>query len=102
MDTPNNRTLFGVLAYLGPLVIVSLFMSNNDSFVKFHAKQGLVLFIAEVVISVLGGMFWHLWMLLNLINLACFVFSIIGIMNVVGNKEQELPLIGGLAKSFTF
>ena len=32
-----------VLSYIGPLVIVSYIVANNDPFVKFHIKQGLVL-----------------------------------------------------------
>ena len=93
----SNRTLFGVLAYLGPLVIVSYLVGKGDEFIKFHTKQGLVLFAIEIVLWVLGSMAWQFWMFYNLINLAMLVLTILGIVNVVQNKEKELPLIGGLA-----
>ncbi|MBI1755245.1 hypothetical protein HY250_01765 [Candidatus Azambacteria bacterium] len=32
----GNKTLMGILAYLGPLVIVSYVTSKDDAFVKFH------------------------------------------------------------------
>ena len=103
MDAGHNRTLMAVLAYLGILIIIPFLMAKNDPFVKFHIKQGLVLVIVEVILWVIGGMFiWQLWGVIQLINLATIVFAIIGIVNVINHKEQELPLIGGLAKNFTF
>ncbi|MES2315375.1 MAG: DUF4870 domain-containing protein [Patescibacteria group bacterium] len=112
MDPQNNapvvkggdRTIFGILSYLGPLVIISLLVKKDDPFVKFHAKQGLVLFCIEVIISVLfSGMFlWAMLPLFNLIHLCLLVLAIIGIINVVGGNEKELPVVGSLAHYFTF
>lgn len=98
----ENKTLMGVLAYLGPLVIVSYLTAKDNPFVKFHIKQGLVLLVIEVIMWVVGSMFWPLWMLINLINLAVLILSIIGIMNVVQNKEKELPLVGQFSRHFSF
>jgi len=110
MDSPNNnveqhpakndRVLFGVLSYLGPLVIVSLLVKKNDPFIKFHIKQGLVLLSIEVIVWVLSSMMWSLWPLLNIINLAVLVLSIVGIVNVVQGKENKLPLVGDFAHYF--
>ena len=45
MLPPAHKNLFAVLSYLGPLVIISLLAGGKeDSFTKFHIKQGLVLF----------------------------------------------------------
>jgi len=101
---PNlpSKTLMGVLAYLGILIIIPFLIARDDPFVKFHIKQGLLLVIVEIAVWVLGSSMWQLWMLLNLVNLATLVFSIIGIVNVVQGNQKELPLIGGLAKNFSF
>jgi uncharacterized membrane protein len=96
----TNRTLMGVLSYLGILVFVPLFVSKDDSFVKFHVRQGLVVFSIEVIIWVLGMMFYGFWFIANILNLATIVLSIIGIINVVGNKEKELPVVGQFSKHF--
>jgi len=97
----SNETLMAVLAYLGILIIIPFLMAKNDSFVKFHIRQGLVLVIIEMIAWFLGGtLFWHFWPLLQLINLATLVLSIIGIVNVVNHKQTELPLVGSLAHSF--
>ncbi len=101
---PERKTLMGVLAYLGILVIIPFLMAKDDPFVKFHIKQGLLLAIVEVAIWVLGMtmMFWQFWPLISIINLATLIFSIIGIVNVVQGQQKELPFIGSLSKSFTF
>ena len=45
-------------------------------------------------------MFWQLWFILQLVNLAVLVFAIIGIMNAVNGKEKELPIIGKFSNYF--
>lgn len=98
-STHGNKTLFGILSYLGPLVIVSFLVSKHDSFVKFHIKQGFVLLAIEVIAWVLGMWMWQLWMIVNILNLGTLILSIVGIVNVIQNKEKELPLVGSLAKN---
>ncbi len=100
LNAENNRTLMGILSYLGPLVIVALILGKHDPFVKFHTKQGLVVLSLEVIVWILSSIMWPLWMLFNIINLAAIILSIIGIVNVVQGKEKELPLVGGLARHF--
>jgi uncharacterized membrane protein len=92
----------GVLAYLGPLVIVSFLTAKDDPFVKFHIKQWLVLVVIEAVVLLLWMPLIFLWPLLYLINLAIIIFAVIGIVNVINGREQTLPLIGQFAKYFTF
>src|SRR6185436_11654524 len=97
---PGKNIAMAILSYIGPLVIVSYLTAKDDPFVKFHIKQGLVLFIIEIAVWVLSGMLWPLWMLLRLINLATLILSIVGIINASQGKEKELPLVGGFSKNF--
>jgi len=92
----GNDTIMGVLCYLGPLVIIPYMTSLDNSFVKFHVKQGILLFGLEVIFYVLGTMFLFsgLYQIIMLLNLGTLILSIIGIVNVVGKKEVALPLIG--------
>lgn len=103
VPTIDNGTLMGILAYLGPLVIIPFLMAKEQPFVKFHIKQGLVLLAVWIVFMVLMEMFFwsSLSLLTSLINLGLLVLTIIGIINVVQKKEAELPLIGHLAQKFT-
>jgi len=103
METKNNSNMvMGILSYLGPLVIISYLVSRHDPLVKFHIKQGLVLFGIEVIVWILSPIFWPLWLIWSIINLATFVLSIIGIVNVVQGKQNELPITGRFAKNFSF
>ena len=107
MEAHNNSskettTLLGVFAYIGPLIIISYIFAKDNAFVKFHIKQGLLLFIVEIIIMVFGNIFYHLWGIINIINIIVFILAIIGIVNVLQHKEKELPFIGQLANKFKF
>lgn len=102
LSKKDNKTIMGILSYLGPLVIVSYLVAKDDPFVKFHIKQGLVLVVIEVVVWVIASMVWTLFMFINLINLAVLILAIIGIVNVVEGKEKELPFVGQFSRYFSF
>jgi uncharacterized membrane protein len=94
----------GVLAYLGPLVFIPFVLAKDVPFVKFHVKQGLVLFVLEAILWVLVEimMFWILAPIVMVVNIGLLVLSIIGIINVVQNKQVEIPLLGKYASHFKF
>lgn len=100
----HNATLMGVLAYLGPLVFIPFVLAKDVPFVKFHVKQGLVLFVLEAILWVLVEimMFWILAPIVMVVNIGLLVLSIIGIINVVQNKQVEIPLLGKYASHFKF
>ena len=104
-DKSQNKTLMGVLAYIGILVLIPFFVEKKDAFVKFHVKQGLVLLIIEIALYIIYRMFfWSFFTftLMPLLNLAVLVLAIIGIVNVTQKKEKELPFVGQFSKYFTF
>lgn len=94
----DNGTIMGVLSYMGPLVLIPYLMNKDNEFVKFHTKQGLVLFGIEILVMIVGSMM-YLWMLGSLLNLATLILAIIGIVNVVQGQKKELPVVGSLAHS---
>jgi uncharacterized membrane protein len=97
----NNRMLFGILAYLGILVIIPYLMAKDDTFVRFHVKQGMVLCGIWIVLWVLGNMMFMLFALISIVNLGLLVLAIVGIVNVVQKKEAPLPLVGQLASKIS-
>ncbi len=97
----GNQTAMAVLAYIGPLVIISYLMAKNDEFVKFHIKQGLVLLVISIILWVLSSMFlFSLYSIIQLLNLGVLVLAIIGIVNAVQGKEKLLPLVGQFGSKF--
>lgn len=93
-EDAKSHMLMGILAYLGVLVLIPLFLVKDSKFTRFHVNQGLILLICSVVIFAIGSVFPKLATILGIINVALFVFMIIGIVNVVKGKAKELPLIG--------
>ena len=51
-----NRGVMIVLAYLWPLALVPLLVEKEDPEVQWHAKHGIVLMIAEIVLLIVFGM----------------------------------------------
>jgi len=100
----DGKKLFGILCYLGPLVILPLLTKSEDEFLKFHAKQGLVLLIIQIFLWFVlrPSLMWPLWPVYQIIYLGLVVLSIIGISNILQGKEKELPLVGGFAHYFKF
>jgi len=88
-----------VLCYFGILVLIPLLTdAKNDSFVKFHIKQGLVLLIADVIISVIYAIPVLGWAIGGIGSLFIFILFIMGIINAAGGQEKELPLIGSMGE----
>ena len=72
----------------------------------YYAKQGLVLGIVSIILSVgvwiLGSFifFFGFWIFGTLIDLAIFVAWIIGIVYSFSGEMKEIPVIGVLTKKF--
>ena len=101
VSSHDQNKLMAILAYLGPLVIVSYLVAKDNHFVKFHIKQGLLLLIGWVLVWFLAMTYvWSLWVVLGLIKLFILVLTIIGIVNAIQGREKGLPLIGKWGESF--
>ncbi|MBR4369203.1 MAG: zinc ribbon domain-containing protein [Prevotella sp.] len=101
-DITNNKVM-AILAYFGILVLIPIFAAKESKFARFHANQGLILFIAGIAIYIVQTIFYsifslRLWWLIStvvgIIGLVIFVLAIIGIVNAAQGKAKELPLVG--------
>lgn len=92
----DKNTGMAVVAYI-LFFIPLLTNAKRDPFVKYHVKQGLLLFVAWVVVSVLTPV---LFMITWLLYIVLLVFMILGIMNALNGKQEPLPLIGKYAEKF--
>ncbi len=103
-DADKNKVM-GILAYLGILCLVPILAAKDSPFAKYHANQGLVLFLLEIVlwisISVLSIVFSMISLgfinfFLGLLHLVPLVLMILGIINAASGKCVPLPVIGGI------
>lgn len=93
----GDNKLMGILSYIGVLCLIPLLTKKDDEFVFFHAKQGLVLFIAEVITAFVAAIPFIGWVIAPLASLLWIILSIVGIINVLGDKTKELPVLGKYA-----
>ncbi|MDD5430940.1 MAG: hypothetical protein PHP03_01830 [Candidatus Pacebacteria bacterium] len=102
-QTPKGKnTGMAILAYF-IFFIPLLTEAKNDSFVKYHVKQGLLIFIAWVAVEILNSILsWRFYTLERVLELAVFVLMIIGVMTAAKGEEKPLPLIGKYGEQFKF
>ncbi len=91
-----------IVSYISVLCLIPILTKEKDEFVKFHAKQGLVLFIGEVATWIVFIIVPFLWFFGNLLGIFWLVLSIVGIVNVVNKKKKEVPLVGKFAEKIKF
>jgi uncharacterized membrane protein len=105
-DAEKNR-IFGILAYLGLLCLITIFVPKNSPYARYHANQGLVLLlfwialgivleIIGMVFSFLPGSLYIIFTILNLVYIAPLILLILGIINAAAGKCVPLPVIGGV------
>ena len=99
-----NRSIMLVLAYLGILAVIPLVVEKNDPEVQWHAKHGLVLLVAEILLAVVIGIITHvmpfagcvLWMIWPLI----LILHIVLIVKAVNGQRLLIPGISQFADQF--
>ena len=103
-DITQNKAM-GILAYFGPLCFIPMFAAKDSKFARFHANQGLVLFLACIAWSIASSILsaiilaisWRLFLLTSIISFLSIIFlilAVIGIINAANGKAKELPIIG--------
>ena len=55
-DPSPNRSVMIVLSYLWPLALVPLLLEKEDAEIQWHAKHGIVLMVAEILMLIAFGM----------------------------------------------
>lgn len=80
--------ILAALSYIWALCLVTLLIAPKNDYVRFHAKQGLILFAAEIL-SVL--IFW-----VPIVGQALFIVfvivSLIGIYKALQGEKWKMPI----------
>jgi uncharacterized membrane protein len=83
-DPSPNRGVMIVLAYLWPLALVPLLIERDDAEVQWHAKHGIVLMVAELIVILAYAMFTSLVSLarfgLGCVLVLLMLFAWVGIL----------------------
>jgi uncharacterized membrane protein len=91
-DIKSEDKIWGAFGYLWILSLVVLAARKDNEFVRFHANQGVLLFLCSLVV-ILTGPFMMLF------NLIIGIVAIIGIIKAITGEKWALPIGADWAKS---
>jgi uncharacterized membrane protein len=107
-----NRAIMIVLSYFGLLALIPLLVDKDDPEVQWHAKHGLVLTVAWVVLFVVlqilvmilgaisGGLGCVFGLLMPLLALAILVIHVICIVKGLNGERFLIPGLSEFADRF--
>ena len=91
-----NNKLLAAISYIWILFLVPIFIAKDDAFARFHANQGLVLFLVSLALGIIA-LIPLIGTIISIIGgIVTFVFMILGIINALKGEMKPLPLIGGI------
>jgi len=82
--------LFAALSYFWIASVIIVLLKKKDSFVMFHAKQGLVIFIGSLLswFPIIGWLF----------GFGLFLASVAGFIKALQGERYKLPIIYDLSE----
>lgn len=88
-----------ILAYVPFMCFVPLVKMRQNQFALKHGKQGLILFLVEIVALIfllpkISDLFW------GFVIIACLALALAGILYAVQGREWKIPFLGDLADKF--
>lgn len=88
-DVRQNK-IWALLSYFHVLFLIPLLAKRDSKFAQFHAKQGLVMFIA----------WWFVWIPILgwLMGLLLLIAWVIAVIKVLQGQYWRIPVIGDFAE----
>jgi uncharacterized membrane protein len=87
-DVENNK-IIAALSYGWILFLVPLLGKRDSKFAQFHAKQGLILFLIELV----AGLVMWFPFFGQLLMLALIIVAVVGIIKALNGEWWKIPYI---------
>ena len=105
-DIADNKAV-SIFAYIGLLFLIPLLAAPKSKFARFHTNQGLVLFLAEVIVGTAVSIVAEILDLIPVVgvigslmstavSIAALALMVVGIINAANGKAKELPVIGSI------
>lgn len=92
-DIESNKVV-AAIGYIWILCLVPLFLKRDSAFAQFHAKQGLVLFIIEII----GWLIFWIPLIGWLLFIIILILALMGFVNALQGNYWKMPIIGDLAE----
>jgi uncharacterized membrane protein len=106
----QDETIAAIFSYLGILVLIPMLaIKKKNDFMNFHIRQGLVLFIAEIIamvavwiltfiLSFALFMWYFATILWTLVWLVFVIVSLIALVKALMGEKWEIPLLSEYSK----
>ena len=92
-DIEANK-MMALLSYI--IFFIPLLAARESRYAMFHANQGLILFLAGIVVSIAGSIIPILgWFVI--LPVGCIIVAVLGIMGIINawkGVAKDLPIIG--------
>ena len=92
----ESNKLMAAISYIWILFLVPLFAAKDDAFARFHANQGLLLFLVSIVFGIIAIIPFVGAIISAIGGIVTFIFMILGIINALKGEMKPLPFIGGI------
>lgn len=89
-DVEENKDM-AALSYVWILSLIVFVTRRHSPFVRFHAKQGIVLFVLSIL-------FWAVPFVGRLLELVILGFCAFGFIAAAQGQRKELPFVGPMAR----
>ena len=99
----DDSKLFAFLAVFLTLIgfVIALAVKKDNKYVMYYGKQGLVLFIAWMIIWIASMILIFIpiigWLAMMILYLGMLAFWVIGIINSLSGQMKPIPIIGQFA-----
>ncbi|MEG2597082.1 MAG: DUF4870 domain-containing protein [Oscillospiraceae bacterium] len=101
MGNSTNEKVMNVLSYIGFLFVIGLITNGNNPVVRYHANQGLLLFIAGIignvvmkVVACLPFLGWIGSIGVGAVSICSLALTVIGVVHAANGEQKPLPVIG--------
>lgn len=90
----NKEYLLIAISYLPMLFLIPLFVKKGNQLAQHHAKQGLVLFLFEVIINFIAIIPILGWIIAFIGWSYAFLMIVLGVLHTLEGEYWEMPFLG--------
>lgn len=96
-DVISEGKTMATIAYITVIGLIIAFVTNSDkknTFVSFHLRQSLGLFVTGLALGIIG-MIPILGWIINILGIFVLIYMwIMGLISAINGKEKTVPLLG--------
>jgi uncharacterized membrane protein len=85
IQIPREDRLWAAASYIWFISIIALAARRHNAFIRFHANQGLFLFVAALIFSLIPVIGW-------IMEVVIFVVVVCAVIQALSGKQWPLPL----------